>query len=383
MMRIWSSVIGSVVCLVLAAGPPAVLAQEGLQVTTSYPAVTVDPGATARFPLRITSDAAERVDLAVVEAPEGWEVSLRGGGSTIEAVFTGGDEPPEATVEVGVPEDAAAAEYPVVVEARAASGTQRLALDLRVEEVEEGAVSLTAEFPSLRGPSDVDYPFDLELTNDTNQEATFSLETQAPRGWRAEARPTGEERAATTVVDAGASSRIQVTVTPPVGAPAGVYPILVRATGGPEPVEAELAVEVTGTPSLELRTPDDRLNARVTVGSSATLALEVVNAGTAPLSEVQLSATPPQNWEVTFSPETLGTLEPGTTQAVQAVLTPADNAIAGDYAITVRANSPDADDQIELRTTVEASPLGGVLGLAVLAVVAVGLFAVFRRYGRR
>ena len=38
---------------------------------------------------------------------------------------------------------------------------------------------------------------------------------------------------------------------------------------------------------------------------------------------------------------------------------------------------------IEVRTTVETSPIGYVIGIGVLVVVAVGLFFVFQRYGRR
>ena len=43
-----------------------------LTVTTTYPSVAVDPGGTATFPLQVTSPVAERVDLSVTGAPEGF-----------------------------------------------------------------------------------------------------------------------------------------------------------------------------------------------------------------------------------------------------------------------------------------------------------------------
>ncbi|HUG48666.1 MAG TPA: NEW3 domain-containing protein [Candidatus Limnocylindria bacterium] len=360
-------------------------AQEGLDVTTLYPAVTVDPGSTARFPLSITTDLPQRVDLEVTQAPQGWTARVRGGGSTVEAVYTGGEEPPEATLEVEVPEGAAPGSQQVVLEARAGLLSHQLTVDLSVQAVEAGAVSLTGQFPNLRGPSDATFQFDLELSNDTNQETTFSLETQAARGWRAEARPTGEEQAATAVVEAGGSSRVQVTVTPPINAAAGVYPVVVRAVGGPEPAEAQLAVEITGTPSLAMTTADQRLNARVTVGSSSTVDLVVTNDGTAPLTDVRLAATPPRGWEVTFNPETIAQLAPNESVTVVATIQAAADAIAGDYAVNVRLSSEDVSDppELELRTTVETSALGGALGLGVLGAVLVGLLVIFRRYGRR
>lgn len=376
---------GLLIAVALLAISPAQVMAQGLVVTTAYPSVTVDPGGTARFPLTITTDVPERVDLVVVEAPEGWEARLRGGGSTIQAVFTtAGDEPVEAALEVEVPSEAAAGPYQVVLEATAAATAPvRMTLDLLVETVDVGDVALTAQFPDLSGPADARFRFDLELSNDTNQETTFSLETVAPPGWAVDARPSGQEQAATAVVAAGQTSRIQVTATPPTTAAAGEHSIIVRAVGGPQPAEANLTIEVTGTPSLVLTTAEGPLNARATVGSATTLNLVVTNDGTAPLANVAMAGTPPAGWTLEFTPSTIPVLEPDTQQAVTATLRPADNAIAGDYAVTVRASTDEANDSIELRTAVETSPLGGFIGLALLAVVAVGLLVVFRRYGRR
>jgi uncharacterized membrane protein len=332
--------------------------------------------------LLITTTAPERVDLTVTQVPEGWTARLSGGGSSINAVFTGGEEPPEATLEVEVPADVAAGAQQVILEARTATQTMQLTLDVAVEAVEPGSVELTAESPDLRGEAD-DFRWDLELANDTHQEITFTLETDAPAGWTVEAQETGAEQAATTIVDAGGTAQIQVTATPPFGVQAGRYDIAVAALGGPQPAVAPLSVEVTGNSSLDLKTSDERLNARVTVGSSSTIQLVVTNDGSAPLTDISLTGTPPRDWTIEFSPETITELAAGATQNVEATLRAADNAIAGDYQVSIRASSGEADDSVELRTTVEASPIGGFIGLGLLALVAIGLLFVFRRYGRR
>lgn len=365
----------------VAALPPAAIAQ-GLVISTAYPAVTVDPGGSAAFPLLITTTAPERVDLAVTQVPAGWTARLRGGGSSISAVFTGGEEPPEAALEVDIPADVAAGAQQVILEARTATQTSQLTLDIAVEPVEPGSVELTATSPDLRGEA-ADFRFDLELANDTHQEITFTLETDAPPGWTVEAQETGAEQAATTIVDAGGTAQIQVTATPPFGVVAGRYDFTVSALGGPQPAAAQLSVEVTGNSSLDLATADERLNARVTVGSSSTIQLVVTNDGSAPLTDISLTGTPPRDWTIEFSPATITELAAGATQNVEATLRAADNAIAGDYQVSIRASSGDADDSVELRTTVEASPIGGFIGLGLLALVAVGLLFVFRRYGRR
>jgi len=57
--------------------------------------------------------------------------------------------------------------------------------------------------------------------------------------------------------------------------------------------------------------------------------------------------------------------------------------VAGDYTITMNAKNDQVTQSIQVRTTVETSSLWGFVGLALIGVVLVGLFLVFRRYGRR
>ena len=44
--------------------PVAVMAEGGLTLTTPFPAVTVDPGATAKFDITFTTPTPERVDVS-------------------------------------------------------------------------------------------------------------------------------------------------------------------------------------------------------------------------------------------------------------------------------------------------------------------------------
>lgn len=371
---------------------PVALAQGPLEITTPYPAVVADPGSTANFTVTVTTDTQQRVDLTVVAQPEGWTTSLRGGGSTISAVYTTLDpEQPQSTelkgeftAEVVIPDEATAGQNQVVIEARSSTNaTQQLTLDITIEQVEGGAVTIESDFPSQGGTADATFTFDLEVRNQSNQQVTLNYEAEAPAGWRVTARPGGDTAASSAVIDAGGFSSATVTIDPPSDVEAGTFPIIVRALGGPNPAQEELSVEITGSYDMSLTTSDNRLSATVNAGSSVTLDLVVFNDGTAPLESVTLTATPPREWEVTFDQDTIEFVEPGTSASVQMTINAAANAIAGDYVVTVNARVPEVNDRIELRTTVETSPIGGLLGLAVLGIVAVGLFFVFQRYGRR
>lgn len=385
LMRLIQPILGLSIVLLGLLSPPAVLGQGAVELSTPYPSVVVDPGGSATFEVTVSSDVPQRIDLSVTSAPDGWTTRLRGAGYTVAAVQTTDDRaaPATATLEVTVPDDAGPGNYPVVLEGRGPSGSAQLAVDITVEEVEPGAVTFEAQFPVVRGAATTSFAFDLTLANGTNQPITFSLEAEGPEGWRVSAQPSGETQAATATIDAGSSSNVHVTAQAPAGTTAGSYAVAVRAVGAPEPVATELTIEVTGSYSMAIGTEDGRLNAEVTVGATSELPIVVTNSGDAPLTDITVSATPPSGWTVDFDTPTIAELPPGEQLTVTASLHPADNAIAGDYIVTFTARSADARDEVEIRTAVQTSPLGGLLGLGILALVAVGLLIVFRRYGRR
>jgi uncharacterized membrane protein len=157
----------------------------------------------------------------------------------------------------------------------------------------------------------------------------------------------------------------------------------VTATAGAREVAGDLAVVVTGSYGMELATADVVLSARGSAGSAITKQLVITNNGTAPLESVTFSSTQPSEWTVTFDPETVESIAPNAEATVNAIITPSGDAISGDYAVTLRANSTEANDSVDLRVTVETSLLWGIVGVAIIVAVFVGLAWVFRRYGRR
>lgn len=362
-----------------------VSAQEGVAVTTPYPAVAVEAGDSVSFDLLVTAPSRQQVDLAVEALPEGWEAALRGGGFTVDGVFAGpeDDDAPDVTLDVTVPAEAAEGVHEVVVAASGADGSDRLTLSLRVAEAVAGAVTLTTEFPSLRGPADTDFSFDLTLRNDTPEELTFALEARGPQGWQVSARPSAEQRAAAATVGGGDTARIVVEATPPAEITAGRYPLLVRATGGGRTVETELEVEVTGTADLAFSTVDERLNVDVVAGRAGEVVLVVTNTGTSVLEEVSLRASPPRDWEVELAPEELVGLPPGERAEVTATITPAAEAIAGDYMVSFTASVPERSETIDVRATVETSRAWGAVGIGLIVAALGALGGIFRRYGRR
>lgn len=376
------------VLLIALGTSPSVSAQEDVagqevELLSPYLGVLVEPGDTASFDLELRASPGEKVDLAIVDVPEDWVAEVRGGGFVVDSVFFDQELTYDLELEVEVPATAAEGDYRLRVEARGEASSDALDFDLTVAEAVTGGVSLNAEFPALRGPSDVVFSYTLELRNETSEEVQFGLQTQGPNGWQVDARPAGESRAASVTVGPGSSERLTVEADPPDSAPAGQYGILVQAAGGGETASAELLVEITGNFAMTLTTPDERLNIDVEAGTPSELPLIVFNDGTAPLVDISLSGTPPRGWEVDFSPATIDRIEPGGSAEVTAVVTPSSEAITGDYRITFRVNVPETSDSIEVRATVETSALWGLVGVGVILLALVALALVFRRFGRR
>lgn len=369
--------------LVLAAASAApAIAQVGLSITTPYPSVSVQPGANASFDLTISADEAVRVDLAVEGVPDGWRASFTGGGSEVQAVYVQPGQPVEVSLDVDVG-DTSTEGAALTVTASGGGETASLELELVPTTEAGGSVTLESDYPSLRGSTEDEFQFNLTLTNDTPQQQAFNLSASGPAGWDVTIQPAGEARAASVTVDARGTQRLEVRATPPQGAEAGAYPLLVEVGAGEHRATAELAVEITGTVALRMAAADERLNTTANAGSTREYQVVLVNEGTSPLASIQLSGRGPSEWEIAFEPETVEMLAPGQSAEAVARITPTGSAVAGDYVVTLSAETEGASESIEVRVTVETPPIWGAVGILLIAAALGGMVLVFRRYGRR
>lgn len=366
-----------------AIGATPALAQGGLTITTPYPAVSVQPGASVSLVIDVASPEAQRVDLTVEDVPDGWQASLSGGGNEVSSAFVAPGAPAELTLTVSVADDATAGTTRITISGSGASGSASLPVDLEVADSGGGTVSIESDYPSLQGTVGTDFQFNLTLHNDTPQQLTFSLDAQGPSGWDVSIQPTGQTRAASVTVDAHGTQRLEVKATPPEQASADTYPIAVAVNAGQYQATSDLAVEVTGSVRMDLSTPDQRLNTNANAGAATDFQVVVTNSGTSTLNDVSLVGTGPTDWDVTFDPEAIPQLAAGDSATVTAHITPSGSAVAGDYQVRLAAQSADTNEALEIRVTVETAPIWGIVGAALILATLAGMVWIFRRYGRR
>ena len=374
--------IGLLLSSTLALAAPTAVAAATLN--TPFPSVVVGPGSTVGFDVTVTGNANEQISLAVSGVPADWTATLRGGGYVVNGVQTDATGKATVRLELKIPATATDSTSTVALSASGSSGSSTLPLTIQVSSAAAGDVTLTSDYPSLQGASGTSFTFNFNLHNDSAEDLTFAVTAVGPDGWEVNATLTGQSQAASAVVKASGSAGVSVSAKPPTDVAPGTYDINVRATVGDRTIDAKPTVVITGTNSLTLSTPDQRLSNSGAAGSSITQQLVVHNGGTQPLEGVTLSATAPTDWTVTFSPsDKLDPIAAGQDATITATLVPSNDAIAGDYVVTYNARAANATGTVEIRMTIETSPLFGFVGLALIALVLFGLWWVFQKYGRR
>jgi uncharacterized membrane protein len=362
---------------------PAALAADALSLTTPFPAVSVSPGNRVSFNLNVKTSTTSRVDLSVSGVPSSWAATLHGGGFVVSAVQTSGTDATQVRLDVDGPADATGTTR-ITVTAQGNGAKVDLPLDIKAETNASGEVQVTSDITSQKGSSDQTFSFSLNVANQKDQDLTYSAAVgQTPPGWTVTPSLTGSSQATSATVKAGGTAGVTVSVKPAADAAADTYPVSIITTVGSETFTTDLQVEITGSYSISLSTPDQNLSTRGPAGSVTDETFTISNTGTAPVSTVTMSATPPANWTVTFDPPTVDTIAPGADVTVKAHIAPSGNAVAGDYNISFKTTAKEANDTADVRFTVETSILGAIIGAALIVLAIAGLYWVFRRYGRR
>ena len=100
------SLLVGLVLIALSGGLSPAAAAVGLSVTTPYPSVSVQPGATLGMTVTVSVRQAARVALSLSGLPQGWQAQLTGGGNEIHAVYVRPGQPVDVTLTLDVPKGA-------------------------------------------------------------------------------------------------------------------------------------------------------------------------------------------------------------------------------------------------------------------------------------
>ncbi len=361
--------------------------------STDYPGVTVKPGGTSTFTLYITNTGSEEatVELGAEDLPEGWEGRFKGSSNEISMVHVGAyqtkKDSPSLSYSLTVPEDTKEDTYTVNLSAKGGNIDEVLALTVKVdaEEKKIGAGKFTTDYAQQEGVAGTKFSYTTTLTNNSGENMTYSLSAEgAPEGWNVTFTPSGTTTTTSSVpVDAGASSTIKAAVVPAQNVTAGEYPITFVAACAGETLELPVTVRITGTYSLKTTTPTGNLSASAYAGEPKDIVLSIQNTGNIDLTAIRLKAQASTNWEVTFDQDTINSIPAGGNVEVTAHITPAKDAILGDYVTVITAFNDAVSSDCALRISVQNHTGWGIAAVAIVAFLVLGLVQIIRKFGRR
>ena len=378
---------GGIMAAFLVGGSLTAGAAGGLDMHTDYPGMTAKAGEDLTFNLGFdNSGAGCDASLSIQSMPEGWSGYISGGSSRISRIHVPtGTDTASATFQLEIPADTADGSYEVVLEARAGGEVyDTLTLNLDVSELEVSQGDFSSEYPEQEGSSGTSFSYNATLINNSAATQSYSLSAEAPEGWQVSFTPSGESnKVASIQLDPAASQGLTIQVVPPENAAAGEYTIHCSAISGNETLSMDLSVTVTEQYDISLSTPDGRLSFDTHANEESAVTLSVTNNSNMPVENVNLTATAPTNWTVSFDTPTIDVIEAGATVEVTARVTPSDQALTGDYVVTMNASCSETSDSAEFRVTVETSMIWGFVAVAVIVALLAGIGYVFRKYGRR
>ncbi|MEX2369091.1 MAG: NEW3 domain-containing protein [Candidatus Paceibacterota bacterium] len=365
---------------------------EGIILYTPYTSRSITPGETLSYEIEVInrSDRIETVTLKVLGISDSWEPNLTAGNTTIQQISVkpeslGSESSKTINFGLTIPLEINQGTYDFEVLAETKDRRQYL-LPLQVRVTEQGVFETELEVnqANMEGYADDEFNYSMNLANRTGTTQNYSLTANAPPGWDVRFRVRGSYVTSVNL-ESGGSENININVRTPSRVAADTYQIGIRTASGTTSNEATLETVIKGQYDLDVTTPSGRLSANITAGSETEIPLQVRNTGSVPLRNITLSASPPEGWSVEFDVEEdeIPRLEAGESRTVTATVQASGRAIAGDYRLTMRANTSEASANATFRITVQRSIASGTLGILLIILVIGGISFLFRKYGRR
>jgi len=364
--------------------------ERGITMNFEYPEVIINKGDDVSVDLIVKNLGKRDENVYFTHTtPAGWKTKIKTYSFSITSVHVPEDSDKSVQFSAEPDKDTKPGTYTFTVKGRSEDRklTVSHALKITMREAaakEKGKIELTTSYPVLRGQNDAKFEFSLELKNKTDKEDTFNIAATAPKNWQVNFKPPYEDKYISSLrLKDNENKSLSVEVTPDRFCTAGDYLIPVTISAGESKAKAELKVIITGTFKLEAGTPTGLLSLETEKGKPGNLSVYVKNTGSATIPNIEFLSIKPENWKVEFKPEKIEYLEPGDLKQVEVSITPAGEALVGDYAVGLSIRGERVSDDLEMRVTVKASAAWGWIGIGIIVLVIIGLFGLFVSLGRR
>jgi len=370
--------------------PPS---KESFNLILPFKNLTVGQGQEVTMDTEVVNRRKDPVEVSITleSVPKGWDVNFnsRYPSFPIRSVQVAGEKTTTIEFKGKVPEATRPGVYQMKIIAKDVAGpsqySETLNINVTSKKIETGGIKVTSQYPVLSTASGQTLKFTVDLKNETNKPLTTSLVAQAPQGWTVRFKPQfGDQQISSIQLKENGSETLSVEIDTPVTAAAKEHPVTIQARAGAFEASTSVKVSLKGTQDLKMGSLAGTLNTGVTAGTKASIDFVVGNAGTAPIRNLGfVTKKPSDKWTVEFKPEKIDALGPGEVKQIKMEILAPDRTIAGDYMLTLTANSPEVNKSAEFRVQVSTPTIWGWIGFGIVGLVVLGLAVVFFRLGRR
>ncbi|MGQ9788459.1 MAG: COG1470 family protein [Candidatus Hadarchaeaceae archaeon] len=236
-------------------------------------------------------------------------------------------------------------------------------------------IKITTSFPRVEVNPGQNVQLTINMNNLGPEYQTLTLEISAPQDWKAALKSSGYLVKMVTLAPYE-NQPLTLTISQPTGVNLGSYTVVIKAIDGLGNLTDTLSIiiDVAEVSPLALTLSTTSPSIEGPAGKSFQFSADLVNE-TGEERDIDLSYVAPTNWTVTFSPGYESTLirtihmKAGERKTLRITATPASDADAGEYSITVLATSGAYSQSLDLKAiitgtyTMDLSTSDGLLNL--------------------
>ncbi len=362
-------------------------AEQDIVISSAFPGEMVEAGDTATFPLTIRNMGTTSIDGRIRYTPFGearaWDMRFEADGRDIHRVSIPPGGSRTVTLIVETTGDASVGEHRINVNFW--DGHTRLfVMVTETREREPFAAEIRVGIPSKTITAGTRPVFEITIENLGEFDDTYKLRVDGlPYGWYARyiVPDTGVEVTG-VFIRSGEQKTLDLEVIPPHDVEIGEYKFTSKIESSIELYGEELSLNVRGI--VGMRVDFDRYRVEITAGDVASFEVSVGNHGRdVTLTNIRPEVSAPGGWRVDITPRTATSILPGERKVFNVDVIPPGDIVAGEYRLDMTVRSDQAEEEIEFRVVVEEGPFVAIFGIIILGLVVIGLWFMFKKFGRR
>jgi uncharacterized membrane protein len=228
--------------------------------------------------------------------------------------------------------------------------------------------------------------YDLHIKNVQARENLYKLAvTGLPDNWyyRFKESATSAEEMAEVIIPESSGKDLVLEIVPPYSVGTGSYNFTAVVTT-PDGVAIKKDLTLNLKSGISMSVDSTRLAYEAKPGEAFSIVVYVSNTGQgSALTSVYLETKAPEGWLIQTSPNRTNSIKAGESQAFTLAVQPPGNIVASDYEVNVKVKSDQAEKEKDYRITIKTDSIIPYLGAGIIVLVVVGLFLIYRKYGRR